>query len=456
MNVLLDPAQKFEECVNVARVRLQQSADNLFDQCGKGKKDSMVGLSEMLYLQELTPATTIDTCAVDGKKFFYNPEFVVKTYDENPKHLVFVVAHEMLHIYLRHPLRINGRDIRIYNLACDYVINSMLKAMEFDMPPKEWGICLDSKYDELDEDQIYNILEKKEEEEEGEGEGGEQGDDEDDDSRINVNPNDSGDDDTDGDGDGDGSQSPEDNIPDDYKDDGKCGGVIEPPTTGDPEQDKQVIEEIEERIDQATSRAARHGTLPANVLQDIVGAVKKELPLEDMLIEWATNKIRTGDKSYRRQHRNYQDSDIIMPINESDELDTVAFAIDTSGSTRSYLPDMKKVVESFRDHFNCKTYVIYCDVNAHTDIYEEGDEIEFDPVGGGGTRFEPVFAEVQNNDEIDDPDVLIFLTDMQGTCDLRNWTDGEPTYPVLWIDCEYNGSPPDYYTPPFGDVIPFD
>lgn len=458
-----------ESSYKEASVRLIQGSEHLLKLSGV---DCRHLIGQLMYTQILTPDEDMPTCAVDGKRFLYNPSFILDTWKEDPRLVTFVIAHEMVHLLLKHPFRMKGKDINLCNKAFDYKVNGMVKRMGFDMPPDEWGIFLNEKYDLLDEEQIYNILERLENEE-----------DEEDDTRSMSMPSNSSSDDGDSnsnnnkgeqeggvqdestkpqeeegkkddesDADSNSSSSSSSNVPDDFKDDGGCGGVIPPPITGDVAKDNELLEEIEDNINAITSMSNSYGDLPKGMIQDVFKlSNKEELPLSDLLIKWASNTIKSGDPCYRRQHRNYVDSDIIMPIHESKDLSVAAFAIDTSGSTKRYLPDFKKVVESFRDHFNCRTYIIYCDVKAHTDVYEEGDDIEFKPVGGGGTRFAPVFDEIENNHDLDDPDVMVFLTDMQ--CDKRS---KKPDYPVLWVDCCYHGSPPPNYTPLFGDIIPFD
>src|SRR5450432_2452168 len=41
----------------------------------------------------------------------------------------FVIAHELLHVSLRHSTRCRGRDPYLWNVACDYVINEWLAEM---------------------------------------------------------------------------------------------------------------------------------------------------------------------------------------------------------------------------------------------------------------------------------------------------------------------------------------
>jgi predicted metal-dependent peptidase len=46
-----------------------------------------------------------------------------------PEELRFVMAHELLHVGLRHDVRCEGRDFYLWNVACDYVINGWLVEM---------------------------------------------------------------------------------------------------------------------------------------------------------------------------------------------------------------------------------------------------------------------------------------------------------------------------------------
>ena len=60
----------------------------------------------------------------EERKIYVNPKFPV-TYAG----LQFVMAHELLHVGLRHEARRQGRDPFLWNIACDYVINAWLIEM---------------------------------------------------------------------------------------------------------------------------------------------------------------------------------------------------------------------------------------------------------------------------------------------------------------------------------------
>jgi predicted metal-dependent peptidase len=52
----------------------------------------------------------------------------------------FVMAHELLHVGLRHQARQQGRDAYLWNVACDYVINGWLIEMGLGVIPKFGGL----------------------------------------------------------------------------------------------------------------------------------------------------------------------------------------------------------------------------------------------------------------------------------------------------------------------------
>ncbi len=68
----------------------------------------------------------IAIAAVDSelRRVYINPKFPF-TY----KGMQFVMAHELLHVGLRHEARRQGRDPYLWNVACDYVINGWLVEM---------------------------------------------------------------------------------------------------------------------------------------------------------------------------------------------------------------------------------------------------------------------------------------------------------------------------------------
>jgi predicted metal-dependent peptidase len=69
----------------------------------------------------------------------------------------FVIAHELLHVSLRHSVRCRGRDPYLWNVACDYVINDWLTEMRIGSIP-QIGLLLDLDLKGLSAEAIYDRI----------------------------------------------------------------------------------------------------------------------------------------------------------------------------------------------------------------------------------------------------------------------------------------------------------
>ena len=74
--------------------------------------------------------------------------------------LKFVLAHEYLHAGLDHAARAQGRDRELWNVACDYVINSWLKEMKIGLMP-EMGLLYDEELEGMSAEEVYDELVRK-------------------------------------------------------------------------------------------------------------------------------------------------------------------------------------------------------------------------------------------------------------------------------------------------------
>jgi predicted metal-dependent peptidase len=69
----------------------------------------------------------------------------------------FVMAHELLHVGLRHHARRQGRDPYLWNVACDFVINGWLIEMEVGHPP-QFGLLHDPLLKGLSAETVYDRI----------------------------------------------------------------------------------------------------------------------------------------------------------------------------------------------------------------------------------------------------------------------------------------------------------
>ena len=97
---------------------------------------------------------TIPTMCTDGRTIRWSRAFV----DElSPLNVLFVIAHEILHIALMHPLRVGNRNAKLWNIATDLAINiELVKIFGIDAMPE--GGLYDPKYDGMSAEQIYKLL----------------------------------------------------------------------------------------------------------------------------------------------------------------------------------------------------------------------------------------------------------------------------------------------------------
>lgn len=96
----------------------------------------------------------ISVAAVDieSKEIFMNPAAGL-----NAQETRFVMAHELLHVGLRHDARRQGRDAYFWNVACDYVINAWLIEMGVGRVPQV-GLLYDPDLKGESSEAIYDRI----------------------------------------------------------------------------------------------------------------------------------------------------------------------------------------------------------------------------------------------------------------------------------------------------------
>jgi hypothetical protein len=80
---------------------------------------------------------------VESRKIWINPHAGL-----NINEARFVIAHELLHAGLNHTSRARGRDAQLWNVACDFAINSWLIDMQIGSPPDR-GLLYDPAFANL-------------------------------------------------------------------------------------------------------------------------------------------------------------------------------------------------------------------------------------------------------------------------------------------------------------------
>jgi predicted metal-dependent peptidase len=95
------------------------------------------------------------------------------------------------------------------------------------------------------------------------------------------------------------------------------------------------------------------------------------------------------------------------------------------------LQEFVSEIDAIKAQMRARIVLHACDAQLATDgpwLYEPWEELRLprEFVGGGGTRFTPVFDWLEKQDQ--SPDLLIYFTDAEG-----EFPPQPPLFPVLWL-----------------------
>ena len=322
------------------------------------------------------------TAATDGRRFYYNSEFVNKM---PLKQVEFLFGHEVLHVVYDHMGRNGDRDHRIANIAADYCVNNDLVDQRvgekipvglYDTKYKGWS--MEEVYDHLMKNATQKQLSELEKQ------------------VIDEHLNGDGEGDDDGnDGGGDRTHS---------------GGVR--PQLSE-EEKKQIRDEVKDAVLQA-AQAAGAGNLPSGVKRMIQDLTEPQISWKELLEQQIQSTIKS-DYTFSRPGRKSWHMDAILPAQKPGETIDIFIGIDTSGSIgpeelKIFFSEIQGIMDSYTEY---KIKVVGWD----TQIGGVGEftsdnmaEItSFDPKGGGGTDPHCVWDYMIENGI--EPKKLIMFTD---------------------------------------------
>lgn len=306
------------------------------------------------------------TAATDGRKIYYNREFIKAL---TPEELLFLIAHEVLHCVYDHLGRKGSREHQLWNMSNDYIVNYTLKSESVGEMPK--GGLWDKRYtDEMTSEEVYRLLEQNQTKVQMTL-----------DEHLEMDGSDG-----DEDGDGGGGQTVTVTVQ---------GGPDGPPKLT--EEDKQKIRnEIKAAVINA-AQAVGAGRTPAGVkrlIEAFTNPIMDWRSLLEMHIQSSMKDDYTFNRPSKRSFGMDGEVTVILPGQNFKDTVDVAVTIDTSGSMtdemlRDFLSETKGIMETFDDFkltlwtFDTKVY------NPKVFTHNNIDEImDYDPQGGGGTMFE--------------------------------------------------------------------
>lgn len=347
---------------------------------------------------ELTDAIPTAAATQDGR-IQMNPGFVEGL---ETSELVFLLAHEVMHIVYAHAMRRGSRDHETFNIACDAVINETLI---LDNVGKfiEGGVRLPGAESETAE-RIYDKLNQN----------------------ATANANAQGGGNGNGNDDGSGGSGVQGNLT--IKDldtaTNKDGGA---PSETDV---KAAIAEGKMKIAQAANVARMQGKL-GSTLGGLIGAyLDSKLPWWDILERYMVSKASQRYNWNRPNKRMLRTA--YMPRRERfPSMGEVVIGIDVSGSIstqeiQAYIGHCKAIFEQCHPS---KVYVVYCSAQVEqVDEFDSCDEIiPQENQWYGGTHMPAIMDWIDANDI--DADVCITFTD--GYTDYP--TESQVPCDLVWV-----------------------
>jgi predicted metal-dependent peptidase len=385
------------------------------------------------------------TAAVDGRRLYYNREFIKSLTEDE---LLFLIAHEVLHCVYDHLGRRGGRNAMLFNAANDYIVNATLVEEKMGQMPK--GGLLDKRFTaEMTSEEVYRLLEQQYGPD-GKGAGGGKG------LQTLDEHLELGDDAKEGGkkgsgsakGDGDGSIPPSGVIE---------GGDLDPTAqAGDeigvdyserpPVYTTEELEAIRRDVWVSVINAiqSNSGNAPAGVKRLVQEFTSPKIDWKQLLAETIQSCFRddfTFAVPSKRSWGLNGSHAVILPGQKMAKTVDVCCSLDTSGSISDeiftgFLSEVRGIIEQYEDfrlHIWCIDAAIY---NPQVFTPENIDELDsYEPAGGGGNDFPLNWQYMMDNDI--EPEMFVVFSDGY-PC--GSWGDPEycPTVFVIKNDWDKN------------------
>lgn len=383
---------------------------------------------------KLVDDASCKTVWTDATTLGYNPGYVDSLNDAELKGLL---AKEILHIAAGHPWRQDKRETRRWQRACSEAIVPLVQAAGLRLP---LGTKANPEYAGMSAEAIYAKLAADAQGNEQAGSAG--GDTP---SAMAADP---------GSGDASPSAQPESGAGPEApsQDGGSEGGLTEGATDealpGEVRQAPQGEENLPEwklAMEQATHM---QGDLPGGIDRLVRDLLKSTVDWKEVLRHFFETSIEAADYTWKRPSSRYVWQGLYLPTLEGQAVPKIVIVRDTSASIAGkYLQMFNAEVLDILDSVKPEAlYVLDVDTTVQkvqSLLSDEAEAFEGDAKGGGGTRFEPAFEWVEQ--EQVECTCMIYLTDLLGS-----FPKVPPEYPVLWVSPEGSNLGTQ---PPFGDFV---
>ncbi len=379
----------------MAQLTAEQRIERIHVQLMKHQSFCLFAGLFMIGKVEVKDKTSSGTAQTNGVDVTYDRRFVDGL---NDKQLAFLILHENMHKAYRHLIvwqHLRKKNSQLANMACDYVINLQIRDYDpenkmTDFPTDADGNVLgliDERFRGMDSAQVFKILE--EEQQSGGGGGG-------------------------------GKDSLDGHDWDEAQD-----------------MSDQAKEEVAKEIEQALRQGSMLvGKMGGNVSREIGDMLVPKIDWREALRDFVKTAMQGKDKTtWKRLHKRYIASDLIMPSSYSEKVGGIAIGVDTSGSIggeelNQFLSEVKSICDEVSPE---QIDLLYWDTHVASRETYQGSELSnlvesTKPAGGGGTEPACVPKYMKKHDM--KPECLIILTD--GYIPYQDPSDWAIESPVLW------------------------
>jgi predicted metal-dependent peptidase len=351
-----------------------------------------------LPFRECAAVSWCPTMATDGYHVFYNPVWVERLSDAQMRG---VIAHEVLHVLLAHSDRLQHRDDRRWNVACDHATNLILVEQGFTLPQ---GGLYSRGYVGLTSEEIYERLDAEAELA----------------TRLFAAVTSSG------------SEHEQSGIVADAgadllsADDPRIAPLRDRDTP-----DREQLAELRQELRSEAARGLR-GLAASQFRVECVASDSGYIDWRVLLRQWLLDRIKTDWSMYPYAKKHIHRG-LYMPSIGVESPGQIVFAFDTSGSmSESDLRDIVGELRAFRETFPCRLTVIQADAQIQdVQQFAEFDGTEVPKTltlrGRGGTSFRPVF-EWLGQESSQSSVVVLYATDGFG-----DFPAQAPQWPVIWL-----------------------
>ncbi len=354
-----------------------------------------------------------ETACTDGRKIYFGPSFLNNLNDDE---LDFIMMHEVMHCALQHCIRGADYDQRVFNIACDIVVNSnILESNKGDLKSitlKKYGESMhiapngrEGRFYTAEE--VYAMLPAKSKKSGASGLKG-----------SSAKGGDIGQSDEPGDG--------------DWDDHSKWGTADEDGTLQD-EWSKNLLDACEAISIRNPTKS--FGGPPLFAERFIKALKEGQIDWREILNNFVQEEI--SDYSFSPPDRRFDDSPFFLPdFNEKEEtIGNVWFVVDTSGSISddaiaAAYSEICNAIEQFNGRLSGLLSFTESYVTDPIPFSSVDDLMSIKPVGGGGNDFSDIFRYMQKNMISDLPAQIIIITDGYDRFPKEEASMGVP---VLWL-----------------------